>query len=288
MTEKFMNSGLIQPSELHQLMHAVAPVRLVDASYVLGGPVPIEPFNHKRIGDAVFFDIDGISDKSSPLPHMLPSPADFEKAVGPLGISNDDFIVIYGQTQKHFGPARAWWTFRVFGHDNVCVLDGGLPAWECEVYAVNTDAPVKLPPATFKAKYRPELVADLKQMQAGGAQIFDARPPDRFDGRTPEPRPNLHSGHIPGSVNTPGSVFTDPSTNKLKSKTELEQILAGYQPGKPAYATCGSGVTACVIALALHTLGHKDIAVYDGSWAEWGAIGAKRPVGTKNGGGGSA
>jgi thiosulfate/3-mercaptopyruvate sulfurtransferase len=126
---------------------------------------------------------------------------------------------------------------------------------------------------------------------ADRALILDARPADRFEGRAPEPRPNLYSGHIPGSKNTPASCFTDPMTNKLRSRVELEQIFAGagfFDARAPVYATCGSGVTACAIALSLYTLGHKDIAVYDGSWAEWGALDANRPVATKNGGGGSA
>lgn len=289
MQNRFATPGLVQPSELNGLIQSGIPVKLVDASYVLGGPVPIEPYNQKRIGDAVFFDIDGISDKTTSLPHMLPTAAEFEKAVGALGISSKDFIVVYGQTQAHFGPARVWWTFRVFGHDNVCVLDGGLPAWEHEGYPVNTNPPVTMLPVNFKADYRPGLVKNLAQMDDTDAQIFDARPADRFDGRASEPRPNLHSGHIPGSKNTPGGGFTVPVTNKLKSNTELEKIFqgVGFKAEEPVVATCGSGVTACVIALALYVLGHKSAAVYDGSWAEWGVLGANRPISTKNGGGGS-
>jgi thiosulfate/3-mercaptopyruvate sulfurtransferase len=158
---KYIETGLIQPSELDNLLRSDVPVRLIDASYVLGGPVPVEPYNQKRIGDAVFFDIDGVSDKKTILPHMLPSSAEFKEAVEALGISNDDFIVIYGQTGVHFGPARAWWTFRVFGHDNVCVLDGGLPVWEREGYPVNTQQPVKHPPASFNPSFQSSLVKTL-------------------------------------------------------------------------------------------------------------------------------
>ncbi len=282
-----VQSGLIQPSELHELMKSGKTVRIVDGSYVLGGPIPYQPYVEQRIGDAVFFNIDDISDKASPLPHMLPTKQEFEKAVSALGISNDDLVVVYGQTGPHMGPARVWWSFRVFGHYNVCVLDGGLPGWIRERLPVNTKPPPKPIPGHFKAGYRPDLVRSLADMaDTDEAVVFDARPYPRFSGEAPEPRPGLHSGHLPGSHSTPGADLIDPETNRFKSGPELVQLFRnkGFDGHKPVYAMCGSGVTACAIALALYTTGYANTAVYDGSFAEWGKPDSGRPVAVGAGG----
>jgi thiosulfate/3-mercaptopyruvate sulfurtransferase len=285
MTETFIKSGLIQPSELHELMRADARVRLVDASYVLpGNPSPFESFKQARIDDAVFFDIEVISDHKSSLPHMLPGAENFAKAVSGLGISNDDFVVVYGQAGIHMGPARAWWMFRVFGHDRVCVLDGGLSAWIAARLPVNTVPPTAPVPGRFKATLCKGLLCSMADMQkaseSASAQIYDARPEGRFAGRVAEPRPGLHSGHIPGSYNIPATALLDSATGKLKPASYLEEFFKKADLGgeKPIYTTCGSGITACTLALALYRIGFANVAVYDGSWSEWGQPSSGRPV----------
>jgi thiosulfate/3-mercaptopyruvate sulfurtransferase len=278
MTQKCARAGLIQPSELYALMERGVSVRMVDASYVLDGSKPFDRYLKERIGDAVFFDIEAVSDKSSSLPHMLPSPDMFQEAVSALGISNDDFIVVYGQGGPHMGPARVWWTFRTFGHDNICVLDGGLTAWIAEGFPVNGAAPPEPKHSGFKTTRRSDYTCELQDVKkaadSGSCAILDARPPPRFQGAAPEPRPGLKSGHIPGSKSTPAVDFIDSQTGKFKSMDQILEIIhrAGLKDGKaPVIATCGSGVTACLIVLALYMTNYDGrISVYDGSWAEWG------------------
>jgi thiosulfate/3-mercaptopyruvate sulfurtransferase len=287
MTLKFVKSGLIQPQELSDLLREKTPVRILDASYVLpGSPDPEERWREERIEDAAFFSIEKISDHASPLPHMLPAEAAFADAVGDLGISSSDFIVLYGQNNTIMGPARAWWMFRVFGHDNVCVLDGGLPAWKKAGLPVNTAPPIRSAPGFFKASLRKNLVRDLFDIKAatesGAAQIYDARSEGRFAGREAEPRPGLRLGHIPGSRNVPAGSLLDPETGLLKDDLALDALFAaaGLTPEKPIYATCGSGVSACMIALALYKRGFSEVSVYDGSWAQWGQEAFGMPVET--------
>jgi thiosulfate/3-mercaptopyruvate sulfurtransferase len=226
-----------------------------------------------HIPGAVFFDVDKVSDHASPLPHMLPPPAEFAVAARRLGISNASTIVVYDSVGL-FSAARVWWTFRAMGHDVVHVLDGGLPRWIAEGRPLETGwrDPEH---GDFKAHLRADLVRDLDQVTAAlrdpGLQVLDARPAPRFQGAAPEPRPGLRSGHMPGARNLPftGLIEGDAlaSADKLRAVFET----AGVDPAKPAIATCGSGVSAAVIALALARLGQGDAAVYDGSWAEWGA-----------------
>ncbi len=215
---------------------------------------------------------------------MLPSPQEFGKAATGLGIRNKDFIIVYGQGSMAMGPARAWWMFRMMGHNRICVLDGGLPAWQSRGYPVDTKPHVSgAAVSPFKTAYVPRLTVSLQQMkQAVGAGVLvcDARPAERFTGAQPEPRPGLRSGHIPGSCSIPAGILTDRSTGQLKSDLELKKILqkAGYTPNQAIYATCGSGVTACMITLALHKIGIHDTPVYDGAWAEWGMAESDCPV----------
>jgi thiosulfate/3-mercaptopyruvate sulfurtransferase len=204
---------------------------------------------------------------------MLPSPEKFAAAVSEMGIGNDDHVVVY-DTQGLFSAARVWWMFRVFGHDRVSVLDGGLPAWKAAGLPV-TDAPPRAKPAQFEARFRPELVADLARMRAivaqGDAQILDNRSADRFHMRVPEPRPNVRAGHMPGARSLPMGALLD-ADGRLLPGDALRRVLreANVDPAAPSVCSCGSGVTACIAALALHTLGHDAVAVYDGSWTEWG------------------
>ncbi len=258
-------TGLISPDELAQLLAAPdGPITLLDASYGygFGGPPPRAVFEALRIGDAQYFDIDEIADPASPLAHTLPSADLFALAAGNLGISNNHLVVIYDQTGIAMAAARAWWMFRVFGHTNVCVLDGGLPAWQAAGFEVNEDS-VKTPvPQAFSAlpqnEYMTSHEAILAASKGGETLIIDTRP-------------SLRSGQIPRSQHLPAGLLLDRTTQGLAAPAQLEAALAPFNlmPSSRIITTCGSGVMACVLALALHRTGHPDYSVYDGSWAEW-------------------
>ena len=227
-----------------------------------------------HVPGAVFFDIDAIADRSTSLPHMLPTAEVFASAVGGLGIGTGDRVVVY-DARGVVSAARVWWTFRAFGHDSVAVLDGGLRKWRAEGQPVERGAPVAAPRA-FAARRRPELVRDLEAVRANlatrQAQVLDARSAGRFAGTEAEPRPGLRGGHIPGSRSLPYETLYRPD-GTLKPVDELREAVtsAGVDLARPVVTTCGSGVTASVLALALYLLGRRDAAVYDGSWSEWGA-----------------
>jgi thiosulfate/3-mercaptopyruvate sulfurtransferase len=230
-------------------------------------------FAAAHVPGAVFFDIDAIADRASPLPHMLPDPAAFARAVGDLGIGDGDRVVVYG-ARHMVASARVWWTFRVFGHDRVAVLDGGFPRWRAEGRPVESGEPAPVP-RPFTARYRPALVRDLATMRADvetrRVQVLDARSAGRFAGTEPEPRLGLRGGHIPGSLSLPYDRLFTPDGSLLPAAS-LRRVFedAGLDLGRPVVTTCASGVTAATLALALHVLGHPDVPVYDGSWTEWG------------------
>lgn len=230
-------------------------------------------FARAHVPGAVFFDIDAIADAASPLPHMLPSARTFAERVGALGIGDRDLVIVY-DTRGVVSAARVWWTFRAFGHARVAVLDGGLPKWQAEGRPVESGVPSPKP-RRFTARLRRSLVRDLAQMRANLAhrreQVLDARSHGRFVGTEAEPRPGLRGGHIPGSLNLPYDQLYRQDGSLLPPEDLRRAFEAvGLDLGRPVVTTCGSGVTASVLALGLHLLGHERVAVYDGSWTEWG------------------
>ncbi|HEV2518981.1 MAG TPA: 3-mercaptopyruvate sulfurtransferase [Devosia sp.] len=247
---------------------------LVDASWYMPatGRKGYSEYLESHLPGAVFFGIDDIADKTTTLPHMLPTPEAFAAAVGKLGIADTDTIVVYDEAGVFAAP-RVWWTFRAMGAKDVRVLDGGGPKWRAEARptAAGEEQPA---PRTFAAHYQPALVQDfdtvLELTHSKARTIVDARPGDRFRGEAPEPRPGLASGHIPGSLSVPASEVT--ANGQLKSAEELRALFAkaGVDVTRPIVTSCGSGVTASTVALALAIAGAKDVAVYDGSWTEWG------------------
>jgi thiosulfate/3-mercaptopyruvate sulfurtransferase len=230
-------------------------------------------FAQAHIPGAVFFDIDAIADRRTPLPHMLPRASEFAQGVGRLGIGSRDRVIVY-DTRGVTSAARVWWTFRVFGHDAVFVLDGGLPRWRAEERTVEAGSPMPRP-RRFTARLRRSLVRDLAGMRQNvttrKAQVLDARSRGRFAGTEPEPRAGLRGGHIPGSFNLPYDELYEKDGTMLPAdalRTTFE--AAGLDLTKPVVTSCGSGITASVLALGLHVIGRPDVAVYDGSWTEWG------------------
>jgi thiosulfate/3-mercaptopyruvate sulfurtransferase len=256
--------------------HLDAPdVKVADATWFLPtlGRDARQEYTEAHIPGAVFFDIDDIADAASPLPHMLPDAAKFSSRMRRLGLGDGTRIVLY-DNNKYSASARAWWMLRLFGHSEVAVLDGGLAKWRAEGRPV-TDEPVTPKEAHFTARQNNLLVRDLEQMRANvlsrREQVVDARSPGRFAGTEPEPRAGLRGGHIPGSVCLPHLelIATD---GTLLPEPELRRrfAAAGIDVSRPVVTSCGSGVTASTLALALYRLGRDDVAVYDGSWSEWG------------------
>lgn len=237
-----------------------------------------------HIPGALFFDIDDLIDETSSLPHMLPSTVKFASRMKKMGIGDGQRLVIYDSVGL-FSAARVWWTFRAMGHHDVAVLNGGLKKWQAEGRSLEDGMPVTRTPRHFTPSLHGELIRDIDDMKGYVAkkdmQIVDARPKGRFEGSEAEPRPGVRSGHIPGSKNVPAGMLIN-GDGTLKSEQELAEIFraAGINWHDPVVTTCGSGVTASILSLALAVLGQTHAAVYDGSWAEWGEEGRDTPVST--------
>ncbi|MDB5595216.1 MAG: 3-mercaptopyruvate sulfurtransferase [Hyphomicrobiales bacterium] len=248
---------------------------IVDGSWYLPAQNrdPYAEYLAAHIPGAVFFDLDGVSDHSTSLPHMMPQPAAFASAMRKLGIADGAQIVVYDGLGL-FSAARIWWMLRAFGAREVSVLDGGMPKWVAENRPVE-DGEVIRQPVHFTARLDHSVVADADDVQralAGGiTQVLDVRPAERFRGEAPEPRPGLRMGHMPGASNLPFASLI--ANGRLKSPEEIVLAMdqAGVDPARPVITSCGSGVSAAIVTLALAVAGRKEGAVYDGSWAEWGA-----------------
>lgn len=257
-------------------------VVVVDASLYLpgAGRDARAEFRAGHIPGAVYFDLDLISDLTSPLPHMLPTLAEFERAARVLGVRRGSLVVAYDGSGVNLSAPRAWWMFRHFGHAQVTVLDGGLARWRAEGRPLETGEPAPRP-GDFVAGPSLEAVQDAEQvgdaLARDAAQVVDARSARRFRGTDPEPRPGLPSGHMPGALNLPYGELVDAEGLALPLEAVRARLrAAGLSLERPVIATCGSGVTACALLHALARVGHEARALYDGSWTEW--AGSGRPV----------
>jgi thiosulfate/3-mercaptopyruvate sulfurtransferase len=265
-------------TETEELEHELdAPdLVIIDASWHMPGEGAARAeYLAEHVPGALFFDINEIADTKSSLPHMLPPPEKFSSRMRSMGIGDGSRIVVY-DSQGLYSAARVWWTFRVMGAEDVSVLNGGLPKWKREGRPLESGEPRTRTPRHFTARRNLDLVRDLSDLKTllkdRSTEIVDARSAERFAGTVPEPRPGLRSGHIPGARNLPyGRLLNKDGT--LKSPREIERLFegVGVDLGKPVVTSCGSGITASVLALALAEIGHRKTAVYDGSWSEWGA-----------------
>ena len=269
-------TSLIETEELARELHAPDLV-ILDASWHM----PAEARNARaeylaeHIPGALFFDIEEIADTKSHLPHMLPPPEKFSSRMRSMGVGDGSRIVVYDSAGL-FSAARVWWTFRVMGVQDISVLNGGLPKWKREGHPLESGEPTARTARHFTARRNADLVRDLSDMKSlikdRTAEIVDARAAERFAGKAPESRAGLRSGHIPGAHNLPFAKLIA-KDGTLKPAPEVERLFeeAGVDLSKPVVASCGSGITASVLALALAEIGHRRTSVYDGSWSEWGA-----------------
>ena len=253
---------------------------ILDGSWYLpgSGREPAREFAGRRIPGARFFDIDRCSDPGAALPHTVPAPDHFRSCAQAAGVSDGSPAVVYDGSGVNLSAARVWWTFRYFGLDSVAVLDGGLKGWLAGGHPTESGTPVRTleAPARFTPAPRPHLIRNaedvLRAIGTAGTQIVDMRPRGRFAGTEPEPRAGLRHGHVPGSRNIPYTELVDPASGLAIARDELDRLLdrAGVDPGKDLVGTCGSGTSACAFAWLMACAGYPDVAIYDGSWSEWG------------------
>jgi thiosulfate/3-mercaptopyruvate sulfurtransferase len=255
---------------------ASSGLKVVDGSWYLpgSGRSGAREYAEGHIPGAVFLDLDEVSDKRSSLPHMLPSADEFAHRMSALGLNDRDDLVVYDGSGTNLSAARVWWMFRVFGHDRVAVLDGGMGKWRSEGRPVEQGI-VQVPRSHFSAGLNQRAVRDLAAMRANlehpAEQVVDLRPVGRFRGEEPEPRPGVRSGHLPGRINLPFTELVNPDGTILPLSALRRRLqAAGIDLSQPIVATCGSGTSACTLVLGLELLGHRDAALYDGAWTEWG------------------
>lgn len=253
-------------------------IKIIDASWFMpdSGRSAISEYEGQHIKNAVFFDIDHIVHTSNPSPHMLPEEAFFAESMSALGIGNEHHIIVYDSSPLHSG-LRVWWMLRAFGHEDVSYMDGGLTKWIADGYPLVSAKPAPAP-TKFIATLRPALVRNsteiLKNITSGNEQVIDARSSARFTAETEEPRAGLRSGHIPNSINVPFSSLFNDNDGTMLSTDDIRSIFtgAGTDFNHPIVTSCGSGITACALTMALKLIGKDDVAVYDGSWSEWGSL----------------
>lgn len=296
MIENLLKKTVISPAEAHDLLkwsrqtlEKQSDVVFVDCTFVLqnSDTDPEEVYKNGHIENALFLSVKDVSDPDNSLPNMLPKRIYFEERLSHLGIHNDNILVLYAQNGIVMGPARLWWMLKGFGHEKVLILDGGLNAWVEQKYPVTSSATSARPTCGYHAQsLKREYVASLQEVvgvcgENSDTCIVDARPANRFSGATAEPRTGMRSGHIPGSVNIPCGSLID-ENGFLKDDEELVSIFKSQdinlQTDLRIIASCGSGITACVIFLALYVLGHNNMHVYDGSWSEWGQEGMNTKI----------
>lgn len=269
-------SLFVSPQQLEALRRS-SEILILDASWHMPamGRNAYEDYLNGHIPGAIFFDIDAISDKKTDLPHMLPSAKFFSLTMSELGLTNDSHTVVYDSLGLFSAP-RLWWTLQVFGLRKISILAGGLPAWKGEGLPLET-GPVNSHLGQFEASLDASLVATAHEvataLSSGTTQVLDARSAERFRGDVPEPRPGLRSGHMPGALNLPFQELIENGVLSPIENLEKAFLKSGLDLEKPVIATCGSGLTACILSLAVAATGRAIPKVYDGSWSEWGSAG---------------
>ncbi len=284
--ELLSSNGLIAAQDLYYLLAGDQKIRVLDATYSLpsSGLTPFQAFLTQRIAEAQFFDIDVVADQSAALPHTVPSEDYFAACASALGISNDHHVVIYDQSGLYMAASRAWWLFRLFGHKKVYVLEGGLESWIARGFPVVQGAVDAPEPERFQASLNPALIVTrndlMDNLQTHNMRVLDARPVGRFEGTVPEPRPGMRAGHIPGSYNLPFVETLQKHSSHFREDDALEAIFSstGLTNAEKVAISCGSGVTACTVALALFKARGQEAAIYDGSWSEWGDEQSGTPI----------